>query len=185
MSLLQQYRYICAVLAVFMCASAWAGNPNVLISGTTASFSSPSVGSPTTQTITLTFGDNGNPTDGASLSALAFGGTNSGDFAIIGGTCAPGTTVLSDGNTSCTVIVRYTPSSSANETAALDGTCTTVGLVGGFTLTCNGASAEVTSLFGAVLAALIQLPMLDPKMLTLLFSLLLAIGVYFANRKRA
>jgi hypothetical protein len=185
MSLLQRYRYLCAVLAVFVCASAWAGNPNVLILGTSASFSSTGVGSPTTQTITLTFSDNGNQADGASLGALAFGGGNASDFAIVGGTCDPGTTVLSDGNTSCTVVVRYTPSSSANETAELDGTCTTVGLVGGFTLSCNGTSAEVVSLFGAVLAALIQLPMLDPKMLTLLFSVLLAVGVYFANRKRA
>jgi hypothetical protein len=184
MSLLQRYRYLCAVLAVFVCASAWAGNPNVLIFGTTASFSSSGVGSPSTQTITLTFSDNGNPADGAALSALTFGGANSGDFAIIGGTCAPGTTVLDDGNTSCTVIVRYTPSSGANESAELDGACTTVGLVGGFTLSCNGASGEVVSLFGAVLAAVITLPMLDPKMLTLLFSLLLAIGIYFANRKR-
>ena len=185
MNLLQRYRYLCAVLAVFVCASAWAGNPNVLIFGNTANFSSTGVGSPTTQTITLTFGDNGFSTDGAALSALAFGGANAGDFAVVGGTCSPGTTVLSDSNTSCTVVVQYTPSSSANETAQLNGTCTTVGLLGGFTLTCNGASGEVTSLFGAVLAAVVQLPMLDPKMLTLLFSLLLAIGVYFANRKRA
>lgn len=185
MSLLQRYRYLCAVVALFVCASAWAGNPTVILFGTTASFSSPGVGSQTTQTVTLTFSDNGNQGDGAALGALTFGGVNSGDFAIIGGTCAPGSTTLSDSNTSCTVIVRYTPSSSANETAELDGTCTTVGLVGGFTLSCNGTSSELVSLFGAVLAAVIQLPMLDPKLLTLLFSLLLAVGVYFANRKRA
>lgn len=185
MHLLQRYRYLCAVLAAFMCASAWAGSPTVVLFGTTANFSSSGVGTPTTQTVTLTFGDNGNQTDGAALGALSFGGINGGDFAIVGGTCNPGSTVLDDGNPSCTVVIRYTPSSGANESAELDGTCTTVGLVGGFTLTCNGGSGEVVSLFGAVLAALTPLPMLDPKMLTLLFSLLIGVGIYFASRKRA
>src|ERR1700733_22879 len=179
MNLFQRYRFLCAVLAAFTCASAWAGGLTpVEIFGSNANFSSTGVGSPTTQTITITFGDNGTMGQGASLSALTPGGVSAADFAIVGGTCQPGTTVLSDGNTSCTVIIRYTPSSSANELAELDATCTTVGLLGGFTLACTGASGEIFLFVGSVLAAVVPLPMLDARMLTALFSLLLEIGVY-------
>ena len=186
MSLLQRYRYLFAVLALFVCASAWAGTPIVgILTGPAVNFTSTGVGTPTTQTVTLTFGAFGTTGVGASLDALSFTGSNANDFAIVGGTCAAGTTVLSSGNTSCTVIVRYTPSTAADEAAALDGSCTTVGLVGGFSLSCNGVSGQLFALIGAVVAAVLgPIPMLDPKMLTLLCSLLLGIGVYFASRKR-
>ena len=186
MSLLQRYRYLFAVLALFVCASTWAGTPIVgILTGPAVNFTSTGVGTPTTQTVMLTFGASGTTGVGASLDALSFTGSNANDFAIVGGTCAAGTTVLSSGNTSCTVIVRYTPSTAADEAAALDGSCTTVGLVGGFSLSCNGVSGQLFALIGAVVAAVLgPIPMLDPKMLTLLCSLLLGIGVYFASRKR-
>jgi hypothetical protein len=187
MRLIQRYRYLCAVLAMFVCACASAGVPTSvqIFGGGTTNFSSSGVGVPTTQTITLTFGANGTQAEGASLTALTFAGANAGDFAIIGGTCAAGTTVLADGNNTCTVVVRYTPSTSASESGELDGSCTTVGISGGFTLSCNGTSGGLMSLVGAVVAAVIALPMLDPKILTLLCAMLLGIGVCFASRKQA
>lgn len=185
MRLIQRYRYLCAVLALFVCACASAGTPIAvqILGGGTTNFTSTGVGVPTTQTITLNFNANGTVAEGASLTALTFGGTNAPDFAIVGGTCGAGTTLLTSTNTSCTVIVRYTPSTSATESGELDGSCSTVGLIGGFTLSCNGVSGQLDSLVGAVIAAVVSLPMLDPKILTLLCALLLGVGVYFASRR--
>ncbi|MEP6484611.1 MAG: hypothetical protein ABJB01_09175 [Rudaea sp.] len=187
MDLIQRFRTLCAVLGILACAAASAGTPIAvqILGGSTANFSSTGVGVPITQTLTLNFNANGTTAEGASLSALTFGGANAADFAIVGGTCAAGTTVLSSTATSCTVIVRFTPSTAATESGQLDGSCTTIGLIGGFTLSCNGVSGELFSLAGAVIAAVVSLPMLDPKILTLLCALLLGIGVYFASRKKA
>ncbi|MHB8448150.1 MAG: hypothetical protein ACYC7G_09525 [Rudaea sp.] len=176
-----------AVAGMLAACPAFAGIPTTSIfGGSIVDFTSPGlgVGGPT-QTITLNFGG---PANGALLTSLALAGANAGDFAIVGGTCQPNTTVLqpSPGPTSCTVIVQYKASSANPESAQLNGTCQTVALaVGGFSLACTGASGELASLAGTLLAALVSTPMLDPKTLTALCALLLAIGVYYANRKRA
>jgi hypothetical protein len=174
-----------SIAALLAAGPVLAGAPVAIIGPSNVSLTSPAIGAPgATQTLTLTFNANGNMASNAQLNTLALGGTNPADFAIVGGTCQPGTTQLGSGNPTCTVIVQYTAGSAANESALLTGTCTQVNLVGGFTLSCTGTSGTLTSLAGALLAALVATPMLDPKVLTGLCALLLAVGVYFANRKR-
>lgn len=185
-------RVVVALGALLAAGSAFAGvTTTAIVGGGATSLFSPAIGTNSaTQTITLTFNGNGGTNNGASLSALATAGANASDFAIVGGTCQPGTTVLSAGSPSCTVIVQYKASTAGTETAQLTGSCSTVGLaVGGFTLTCGniGAGANtgpLTSLTGALLAALAPTPLLDPKMLTAFCALLLAVGVYFASRRQ-
>lgn len=178
---------IVAIAALLIALPAIAGAPTYVGIGYPGSMSltSPAVGTPgATQTITLNFQSNGTGGYSASLDALSVGGINAGDFAIVGGTCAAGSTLLNSGNQTCTVIVQYTPSTAAAESAQLNASCTTLGAVGGFVLTCNGTSGGLSSLAGALLAALVPLPFLDPKLLTALFALLLGVGVYYANRKQ-
>jgi hypothetical protein len=173
--------------AMSLATPAFAGltTPSIM-GGPATSLLSPAIGTAgPTKTITLTFNGNGGSGNGASIAALATAGANAGDFAIVGGTCVAGTTVLSAGSPTCTVIVQYKASSASNESAQLTGNCTAVGLIGGFSLTCNGNSGPLTSLAGALVAALASTPMLDPKLLTALCLMLLGIGTYFANRKRA
>ncbi|MBI2388451.1 MAG: choice-of-anchor D domain-containing protein [Deltaproteobacteria bacterium] len=50
--------------------------------------------------------------------AIAIGGTHPSDFAITGGTCVPGTTKLA-GGASCSVIVRFKPTSTGAKSASL------------------------------------------------------------------
>jgi hypothetical protein len=177
-----------AVAGMLLASPAFAGIATTSILGTSAvtNLTSPGAGvfGPT-QTITLNYGG---PTNGAQLTSLALAGVNASDFAIVGGTCQPNTTVLqpSPGPTSCTVIVQYKASSASPESAQLTGTCQTVSLgVGGFSLSCTGASGQLASLAGTLLAALVSTPMLDPKTLTVLCLLLLGIGYHYASRKRA
>ncbi|MGH8042917.1 MAG: hypothetical protein ACREPN_12855 [Rudaea sp.] len=172
---------------VALCATvpAFAGVPAAsIIGGSATSLFSPGIGSAgPTKTITLTF--SGSSSVGAQLATLATAGANAGDFAIVGGTCAPGSTVLDTGSPTCSVIVQYTASGAGAESAQLTGNCTSVGLIGGFSLSCSGTTGPLTSLMGALIAALASTPLLDPKLLTVLCLLLLGIGTYFANRKRA
>jgi hypothetical protein len=187
MSLSFRRLLVLAGLELAAASSAWAGTPVVLLNAnpTSAQFTSPGLTTPVTQTITLTFSDNGNPTFGAQLNALSFLGGNAADFAIVGGTCQPGTTVLSDTSTTCTIVVQYTPSTRGTENSSLVGTCTSVGLPGGLSFVCNGTSQTVSLLNGAVAAALAQLPTLGPRLMTLLATLLVGVGAWFATRKRA
>jgi len=178
-----------AALAIFglvAASPAWAGNPTVSIFATPvpAQFSSTGVNHPVTQTVTVTFGSSGVQGFAALLGAFSFQGTNPADFAVVGGTCQPGTTQLDNSTTSCTVIVQYTPSSGAAENAQLFASCTTVGIVGGIIVNCNGTSQELDPVTGSVVAAVLsQLPTLDPRLLTLLATLVVGIGAYFATRK--
>lgn len=173
------------VAALFAAAPVLASNPVDILGPPIISLTSPAIGtSGTTQTVTLSFYANGTTGSNAQLGTLSLGGTNPGDFAIVGGTCLPGTTQLSSTNPTCTVIVQYTAGGATNESALLTGTCMSVGVIGGFTLSCTGGSGTLTSLAGALLAALASTPMLDPKLLTALCALLLAMGVYFASRKQ-
>lgn len=179
---------VVAIAGLLLVSPAFAGISTAnIFGGSIVDFTSPGLGMPgPTQTITLTYGG---PANGAQLTSLALAGANAGDFAIVGGTCQPNTTVLQPappGPTTCTVIVQYKASSASPESAQLNGTCQTVALgVGGFSLACTGASGQLASLAGTLLAVLAPTPMFDPKILTALCALLLAIGVYFANRKRA
>ncbi len=187
---------LATIAALSVASPLWAGVPAVV--GITSIddaylFQSPVVGTPVTTTITLNFNALGTTGLSALLSALTIGGTNASDFAITGGTCMAGSTRLDSGNGSCTVIVKYTPPSTAAETALLAITCsTTVTATGGFSLICtnappNGNSSGSISLLGSALAAFtsVPAPILDPRLLTLLSVMLLGIGVYFAARRNA
>jgi hypothetical protein len=174
-----------AALGLVAANSAWAGSPSVLlgVDPINAQFTSSGLNAPVTQTITLTFFDNGNPTFGAQLNALSFLGGNASDFAIVGGTCQPGTTVLSNSATSCNIIVQYTPSTRGVENSSLVGSCTSVGLSGGLSFVCTGTTQTVSLLNGVVAAVLAQLPTLGPRLMTLLATLLVGVGAWFATRK--
>lgn len=180
-------RFLLAFAALVVTLPAFAGLSAVAITNAAnLSLTSPAIGTPgATQTLTLTYQDVASSGLGASLDALAIAGINAGDFAIVGGTCATGTTVLNAGNPTCTVIVQYTASAAAPASAQLNATCSTVSGIGGYTVTCNNTSAQISSLAGALLAAAIAAtPFLDPKLLTLLFAVLFGAGTYYAGRKQ-
>jgi len=175
-------------VALVFCAPLWAGVP-ITVTVTSAddatNFNSPIVGSPVSATITFT-GHSNAPGEVAQLSGLGVSGMNAADFAITGGTCANGTQ-LADGNT-CTVTIRYLPSSTANETAQLNLNCTIIAVLGGFSLTCNNAGATGSyALYGFAAAAVaaVSAPLLEPRLLTVLSTMLLGLGVFFAARRNA
>jgi hypothetical protein len=186
MKLLRCVHVVFAVAAFLAPAMSFAGNPVAIVGSGNTSFSAPSGGS-STQTLTLTFSAQGNGAGSqASLDFLGFGGSNAKDFAIVGGTCAVGTTKLDVNTPTCTVIVQFTPSTASAESATLTGSCTQVNAVGGFTLSCIDDTDTILSLAGAVIAAAItQLPFLDPRLVTALCVLFLLIGGYFAGRRKA
>lgn len=184
------FKYIVAVVGLTLGSPAFAGiTSTTIFGGSITDLDSPGIGSPgPTQTITLTFGG-GSPGYGAQLTALSLAGANASDFAIVGGTCQPNTTILQSappGPGSCTVIVQYTASSANPANAELNGSCSTVALgVGGYSISCDTAMGQLAALTGTLLAALVATPMLDPRTLTALCLLMLLVGVYFASRKRA
>jgi hypothetical protein len=188
-----RFRILLGLLALFFHLPLYAGavlaTVNLKSIDDAYAFASP-LGTPVTQTITLTFDANGAPTGFyALLNSLAVQGVNAADFAIVpGGTCAPSPTMYlgTSPPSSCTVIVRYTPSSSAAENAQLAVNCSTIALIGGFTLNCAASQAGSTgtiSLLGSTLAAAVSAPTLSPAILTLLATLLIAAGTYFAARR--
>ncbi|HET6631753.1 MAG TPA: hypothetical protein VFG73_03495 [Rhodanobacteraceae bacterium] len=185
----RRFTLLFALAALLAANLAWAGVPvNVAINGTAGvvALSSPAVGvAGTTQTVTLTFASNGS-TMNALLTGLSVGGANATDFTIVGGTCEPNTTILNGSNPTCTAIIQYRASAASPETATLVGSCTTVGTIGGYTVSCTGAPGQLSAFAGTVLAAVASMPvpLLDPKVLTALCGLLLGIGVYFASRNR-
>jgi hypothetical protein len=185
MKVLRSLHVMFAMAAFLAPALSFAGNP-VAIFGTGNTSFTASRGGSTTQTLTLNFNDEGNSGNvSAALQSLGFTGANASDFAIVGGTCAPGTTQLNAGSPTCTVIVQFTPSTNGAESALIQGSCTQVSASGGFTLICNGATGTIQSLAGVVLAAAVaQLPFLDPRLITALCVLYLMIGGYFAGRRK-
>ena len=186
MKMLRCVHVVFAVAAFLAPALSFAGSPVAIFGTGNTSFTASSGGS-ATQTLTLNFNAQGNPANSsAALQSLGFTGTNASDFAIVGGTCAPGTTQLDVNSPTCTVIVQFTPSTTGAESATFQGSCTQVNASGGFTLVCNGNTGTIQSLAGAVLAAAIaQLPFLDPRLITALCVLFLMIGGYFAGRRKA
>jgi hypothetical protein len=185
MKMLRGVHVVFAVAALLAPALSWAGNPVAIFGNGSTVFSAPGGGS-STQTITLNFAAQGNGAGSvAAIQTLRFSGANASDFAIVGGTCAPGTTQLDANSPTCTVIVQFTPSTSGAESATFQGSCTQVNVSGGFTLSCNGSTGTILSLAGTVLAAVIsQLPFLDPRLVTALCVLFLVLGGYFAGRKK-
>ncbi|HZT55556.1 MAG TPA: hypothetical protein VFA35_04970 [Burkholderiaceae bacterium] len=181
-------RLFSILVALAFCVPSWAGVP-ILVTVTSpddaTNFNSSSVGTPVSATITFT-GHSNTPGQVAQLSGIGLSGTNAADFAITGGTCANGTN-LADGNT-CTVTIRYLPSSVPKETAQLNLNCTIVAVLGGFSLSCSNAGASGSyALYGFAAAALtaVSAPLLDPKLLTALSAMLLGLGVFFAARRNA
>ena len=139
----------------------------------------------TTGSIPLTLNPNGQTGFAGQLQSLAIAGPNAADFAIVpGGSCVPGTTVLfpqtMTTGSSCTVNVRYTPSTTAIETASLTASCTTVGLVGGFSIVCNSLVGSVAGLVGRLS---LPVPALSPGLLTGLATTLFALGAYASLRR--
>jgi hypothetical protein len=181
-----------ALLALLGCAPLYAGAPPITVDiqsiDDAYALVSPALSAPVTKTITLTFDANGaGPGFVALLNSLAIQGVNAADFTIVaGGTCTVGT-MLDPSTPSCTVIVQYLPSSNSAENAQLAVNCSTVGLVGGFTLNCAATGAGTTgtiSLLGSVVAAIVQgAPALSPRLLTMLAALLVGAGTYFAARR--
>ncbi len=185
---------VLSVVCLLVSSPLFAGTPGVV--GITAvddgyDFNSSGVGVPVNTTITFTYNANGTTGLLADVGNFGLQGTNAADFTIIGGSCGS-QAFLSPGTPSCTVIVRYTPTSTAQETAQLTLTCgTTVAAPGGFSLICtnaapNGNSPGSVSLFGNALAAAVAAlpaPLLDPKLLTLLSVMLLGIGIRLASRQ--
>jgi hypothetical protein len=171
-------RLFSILVALAFCVPSWAGVP-ILVTVTSpddaTNFNSSSVGTPVSATITFT-GHSNTPGQVAQLSGIGLSGTNAADFAITGGTCANGTN-LADGNT-CTVTIRYLPSSVPKETAQLNLN----------SLSCSNAGASGSyALYGFAAAALtaVSAPLLDPKLLTALSAMLLGLGVFFAARRNA
>ena len=184
MKMLRCVHVVFAVVAFLAPALSFAGNPVAIVGSGNTNFSAPRGGS-TTQTLTLTFQENGNTGAQASVDFLDFSGPNANDFAIVGGTCQTNVTKLDTNNPTCTVIVQFTPSTNASEQADFEGSCTQVNAVGGFVLSCNDNTQTIQSLVGNVLAAIVtSLPFLDPRMVTALCVLFLVIGGYFAGRRK-
>jgi hypothetical protein len=164
--------------------------PFIFPTPTTSNLRSTAVGVPgTVQTVTLTLNPNGQTITGGKILSLAITGPNMADFAIVpGGTCVAGTTILFPITTttgqSCTINLRYTPSTAGFESGQIQVTCQASAVTGGFTLTCNaaGATTNLVALFGA-LAALSPVPALDPWMTTALALLMLAMGTFVAMRR--
>jgi hypothetical protein len=146
----------------------------------------PATGQPgSVDSIPLTFNPNGQTTFGARLLTVGIAGTDAADFAIVpGGTCDPGTTTLFPTSTStgssCTVNVRYTPSTSAAETALLTASCTPIGITGGFSVICESAVGNVAALVGSLFQ---PIPALSPPLLTALAVTLFALGAFASLRR--
>lgn len=163
--------------------------PFVFGSPITSNFQSPAIGvGSAPQIVTITLNPNGQTANAGKLLNISFSGANAADFGIVpGGTCIPGTTVLLPITTttgqSCTVNVRYTPSTNATENGLLQVTCQALALIGGFAVTCNvaGATGSIANLIGAI-AAFVTVPALDPWMTTALALLMLAMGTFIAMR---
>lgn len=183
------FRLLVALIALIAAPLSHAGSPVVLVQSVDDGYNlvSPIVGTPATQTITLTLNLNGNPSyDMANLKPPVLAGANAADFAIVGGTCGTATNTLLDSTSmpSCTVIVRYTPPTTTAETAQLNISCTTTAAVGGFSITCDNTTKSI-SLFGSALAAAqaVSAPVGDPRLLTMLAMVLAGAGTYFAMRR--
>ena len=164
--------------------------PFVFGSPVTTNLTSTAIGvGGTPKTVTITLNPNNQTATGGKIVALSLSGANAPDFAIVpGGTCIPGTTVLTPITTttgqSCTVNVRYTPSTNATENGLLQVTCQAIGIIGGFSVVCNvaGTTGTIANLVGAI-AALLPVPALNPWMTTALALLLLAMGTFGAMRR--
>jgi hypothetical protein len=186
MSRISMISRLSAVAVFLLAGTSWAGTPLVPVIVQSAddayAFASPGAGQAITVPITLTFNANSTTAEAALLSAIGVSGSG---YSVVGGTCIAGTTALNASTpTSCTVIVQYQPASSSANNGLLTITCSTIGITGGFSVTCAPNSGSI-SLLGSVLAAIATrpAPALDPRLLTLLAALLLGVGAYYAARR--
>ena len=176
-----------AVGAFSLAGTSWAGipiTPVIIQSADDAyAFASPGAGQAVSVPITLTFNANGTTAEAALLNTIGVSGTG---YSVVGGTCVAGTTVLGTVPSSCTVIVQYQPATSSANNGQLTINCRTIAITGGFSVTCSPNSGSI-SLLGSVLAAIAThpAPALDPRLLTLLATLLLGIGAWFAARRNS
>lgn len=111
----------------------WSGAPTGL------AFASTAVGS-LSATQTLTLQNQGSAA--ASLSAVALGGTDAGDFAT-SGTCSAGTSLAA--NASCTVIVQFEPTATGSRSATLQVTASNAGNPASIALSGTATAASTTS----------------------------------------
>jgi hypothetical protein len=165
--------------------------PLIFVPTAVPGFTSSGVGvAGTTQTVTITFNPNNQTAFAGQLQTLGFQGANAADFLIVpGGTCVIGSTVLapitSTTGQSCTVNVRYTPSTAGAESALMTATCVPVALVGGFAVSCNSVLGDLTSLAGSILAPVAaNIPTLSPASLGVVALLLFAAGAFASLRRR-
>lgn len=150
---------------------------------TSNTLSSPTIGTfgPVTP-ITVLCSNSGVPGDECRVDAFGLSGANAPDFEVSpGGSCNPGVTILGGGGT-CTVNLRYRASSPTQETALLQASCTTVTVIGGFTVLCIGSLQSFDTLFGNFLPPAAA-PTLDRTGITLLALLVLATGAYLSLRR--
>lgn len=111
----------------------WSGSPTAL------TFASTTVGS-VSATQTLTLQNQG--TAAASLSAVALGGTDAGDFTT-SGTCSAGTNLAA--NASCTVIVQFEPTAIGGRSATLQVTASNAGNPASIALSGTATAASTPS----------------------------------------
>lgn len=161
-----------------------AGVPSTIAPSPFASntLSSPAVGQFGAATpITVLCGNGGVANNECRIVTFGLTGTNAADFALAGGSCVPGVTILSNAGT-CTVNVQYRASGSAEETALLQAQCVTVSVLGGFSVLCNNSLQSFDTLFGLFLPPA-AVPAFDRTGIALLSLLLLGVGSFFALRR--
>ena len=131
--------------------------------------------------ITVLCSNGGLSGNGCRIEAFGLAGANASDFAVVGGSCNPGVTLLTNGET-CTVTLQYKPSGAAQETALLQAKCVTVSVIGGFSVVCNNNLQSFDTLFGIFLPP-VATPALNRVGITLLTLLVLCVGGYFSLRR--
>jgi hypothetical protein len=115
----------------------------------------------------------------------------SGQFQIVGGTCAAGNNYTNAAT--CTVLVRFNGNTAGTFNGTLTGSCSLIAAVGGFSITC-GTTAGVAGPVGTfaqfsgngVAAAIATaVDTLGPGGLALLMCAVLAVGAFRTLRARA
>ena len=112
----------------------------------------------------------------------------SGQFQIVGGTCAAGAS-LADAAT-CTVQVRFSGNQNGNFTGLLSGSCAATAAVGGYLINCGvGAAGPVATLAqftgaGVAVAIAQAVDTLGAGSLGALVAMMLAISAFYTLRAR-
>ncbi len=113
----------------------------------------------------------------------------SGQFQIVGGTCAVGTAYST--GTTCTVQIRFNGTATGTFNGTLTGSCSGTAAVGGYSINCGltgaGPVATLAQVTGSAVAAAIDsaIDTLGSGGLSLLIFAVLVIGAYRTLRQRA